>query len=372
MTRSEAGRLDILAFDGAGLARRSADAHHDADIDDAILTALAWNPVGVGPADIMPLLTIAHQWIDIPATHYQDEIAPPQRSPDQRRVPPMPETPVTETDADAALRQRYGADMAVAADVARTLREGGISLAWQPVVGRNLNDVLYYEGLVRIVRKGGAIGMPSEIVPALERIGLIRQLDRHVVLATIDRLRRHPDLWLGCNISGQSALSDAWWTRIFAELAQSPAIAQRLTVEITESAAFPSLAQAQELVGRLRAFGCRIAIDDFGSDHALAGDVSALAPDIIKIDGSYVRRAGDDPDGKHYPALVRLIELARQSAPYVVVEGVESEPTLATARTAGARWFQGFQIGGPQFTTPSGETLGGSARRTFNSFMNAM
>jgi EAL domain-containing protein (putative c-di-GMP-specific phosphodiesterase class I) len=90
----------------------------------------------------------------------------------------------------------------------------------------------------------------------------------------------------------------------------------------------------------LRRLGCRIAIDDFGTGAASLDYLRKLPADRIKIDQSFVRNIGVDPDDE---AIVRAtIEMAHRLNREVVAEGVEIEQHLQFLRQNGCDELQGY------------------------------
>jgi len=95
-----------------------------------------------------------------------------------------------------------------------------------------------------------------------------------------------------------------------------------------------------ESLDALHALGCRIAIDDFGTGAASLDYLRRLPADRIKIDQSFVRNIGVDPDDE---AIVRAtIDMAHRLKRGVVAEGVEIEQHLDFLRANGCDELQGY------------------------------
>ncbi len=106
--------------------------------------------------------------------------------------------------------------------------------------------------------------------------------------------------------------------------------------------------QAGAMLGRLRALGVRLAIDDFGIGHSSLGYLKRLPVDTVKIDRSFVRdlsvggRTGDARD----TALVQaIIAMAHALSLSVVAEGVETVEEWRLLRVLGCEEGQGYYLG---------------------------
>ncbi len=225
------------------------------------------------------------------------------------------------------------------------LAQGKWVLAFQPVVWLpDSNRLLYQEGLLRHIdgQQGGG-GNPFAM---LEKHQLMRDLDRSVVHGVIASLQQDEHLRLGCNISAQSAIVDHYWQEILAYLRDTPSVAARLVIEITESATPPSTSAAIEFVLCLRELGCRVAIDDFGAGLGTLEFIRQTRPDIVKIDQGYIQRARLETNSAQ--TLGHLVQLCKTLAPCVIIEGIESEADRALASACGSDWGQGYLFGRPQ------------------------
>lgn len=254
---------------------------------------------------------------------------------------------------DDAWCRHYRADMALAVNLFDAMRDGRLMLAWQAIRSTDdPSDILYHECLLRILTAEGAIEPVGDAIEAIERIGLVRALDRFVAEEAVreihvDRTRR-----IGINISAQSLVRDSWWVRLLVELEAHPRLAARLYVEITETAPMSSITQALELVSVLRGFGCHIVIDDFGAGHASIRQLLAFRPEVVKVDRFFVHYAKASAQG--FAALGHLIGLAESLGALPVVEGIETAAECDMVRKAGGLWQQGYHHGRPSFARPWG------------------
>ena len=241
---------------------------------------------------------------------------------------------------------RYRSDMAEASGLLRAIEGDDFYLAWQPI--RSSSDpyeTLYYEGLLRTAQAAdGDDAVPHDALCALERLGLVRLLDHQVVSRVIDQLEADPTVVVAANISALSAVFDQWWIAIESRLLKRRDVARRLVFEITETAEL-SPSEATIFTDRMRRLGCRIAVDDFGVGFASIRRLLALSPDIVKVDGSFVRRM--DRSERDRRILASVIGLAHAISPLVVVEGVETESQREFLESLGADWIQGHCVGRP-------------------------
>ncbi|EQL42890.1 diguanylate phosphodiesterase (plasmid) [Pseudomonas aeruginosa VRFPA03] len=231
------------------------------------------------------------------------------------------------------------------------LARGRVRLDWQAVrhAGHPEWEPLYRETLLRVTAASGEPPLPTqELILALERLGLIRLLDRCVLGTVLDRLNAEPTLRLACNLSRQSAAMDAWWEAVCRWLAARPQVARRLTLELTETAVGERVA-TREFIRRLREHGVRIAIDDFGAAHNNLDFVLDARPDVIKIDCRYTREARRSAKGAE--VLRHLLALCRELAPCVVLEGLEEDDAFARLPT-GDVYLQGNAIAPPMRVEP--------------------
>ncbi|RKT13480.1 diguanylate phosphodiesterase [Paraburkholderia sp. RAU2J] len=230
----------------------------------------------------------------------------------------------------------------LAGEVFSAMIDSRVGLHREPVRDVTCNDnVLYQQCAAAVSDSQGRPLNPALFMPALERMSLIRLCDRYVVKQAIAALQASPTLRLGFGISTQSAVADVVWKAIFHLLEETPDVAERLVIEFPEPAWFDAHEQAQHFAYRLKQAGCKIAIDNFGIETA----IGIRAPDIIKIDASFVAAARHGE--KHVARLARLVRLAAEQADDVVIQGVDDPLDLLHVHECGTKWVQGQFVKAP-------------------------
>jgi diguanylate cyclase (GGDEF)-like protein len=228
-------------------------------------------------------------------------------------------------------------------EIVTALNERRIFLAYETVVAAGDRQPAFYECLMRIRRGDGTLVGAGDIVPVAERLGLVRLLDHRVLELVVDELIAAPAIHASLNVSPPSTTDPDWWAGLISLLRTHSGVAQRLTVEITESAAIQDIDDTRGFVARVKDLGCRIAMDDFGAGYTSFRNLRKLGVDIVKIDGAFVANILRSADDR---AFVRtLIELAQRLKLSTVAEWVQSDEAARTLEAWGCDYLQGALIG---------------------------
>jgi diguanylate cyclase (GGDEF)-like protein len=228
-------------------------------------------------------------------------------------------------------------------EIVAALNERRIFLAYEIIASAIDRQPAFYECLMRIRRIDGSLIAASDIVPVAERLGLVRLLDFRVLELVVDEMVAAPTLQTSFNVSPASTTDPDWWAGLGSLLRNRPGVAERLTVEITESAAIHDIDETRGFVARVKDLGCRIAIDDFGAGYTSFRNLRKLGVDIVKIDGAFVQDIMRSEDDR---AFVRtLIDLAKRLKLKTVAEWVQDEASAETLQAWGCDYLQGALIG---------------------------
>jgi diguanylate cyclase (GGDEF)-like protein len=235
--------------------------------------------------------------------------------------------------------------MAVADEVVAALKEDRLVFAYQPIIDAKTRVIAEYECLLRMIKPDGTIAPAGHFIPAAEQLGLVRLVDRRALEMTVATLHAHPEINLSVNVSGTTAQDSAFLQSFVEYVKQNSAVASRLVVELTETAALHHFEENARFVSRLREMGCRIAIDDFGAGYTSFRNLQMLRVDKVKIDGSYVAALTSSPENQIF--VRTLVDLAKNFNLKTTAEWVGSEEEAALLESFGVDHFQGFFFGEP-------------------------
>ncbi|HET7306403.1 MAG TPA: EAL domain-containing response regulator [Gammaproteobacteria bacterium] len=237
------------------------------------------------------------------------------------------------------------------ADLQRAIEEQQIELAYQPKIACASGRLLGFEALARWRHPDRGIIMPDEFIPLSETSGLIDPLTRLVVRQGLEwitgaaREVHAETLSLAINLSAKSLAVSNLADRIAAVCKAFSFQPERLTLELTETAAMEDPALALSMLTRLRIKGFDLSIDDFGTGYSSMMQLSRLPFSEIKADKSFVMSASRSSESR---AIVKAtVDLGRSLGLRTVAEGVEDIDTLDYLNEIGCDVVQGYYIARP-------------------------
>ena len=228
-------------------------------------------------------------------------------------------------------------------EIVAALNEHRIVMAFEPVVEAVSRQPAFYECLVRMRHGEGEFSLAPDIVPVAEKLGLIRLVDHRVLELVVEELAQSPQVQLSLNISPDTTMDPNWWASIESLFRTYPGVAERMIVEITETVAIQDLDDVRGFVNRLKDFGSRIAIDDFGAGYTSFRNLRKLGVDIVKIDGAFVQNVARSADDRAF--VQTMIDLAHRLGLQTVAEWVQDEEAAKLLQGWGCDYIQGRLTG---------------------------
>ena len=234
----------------------------------------------------------------------------------------------------------------IADEIVRALNDRRLMLALQPIVTSRSREPELYECLLRLRRLDGSIAAAADFIPVAEQFGLAKLVDHRALELAAEILRTNPTIKLALNVSAATATDPQWLTSLEAFTGKDRSQTERLTVEITETAAISDLEETSRFVGALKALGCRVALDDFGAGYTSFRNLKMLGVDMVKIDGSFIQNLGAHAEDEMF--VRALIDLAHNFDVTTVGEWVTDERTAKLLENAGIAYMQGYFFGAPE------------------------
>ncbi|MBL8697298.1 MAG: GGDEF domain-containing protein [Alphaproteobacteria bacterium] len=229
-------------------------------------------------------------------------------------------------------------------DFSRTVRDNQFSLMYQPIASLATGRFHHFEVLTRFKNDES----PLDTIHFAEEIGVIEQLDLAVMTRALSALRQPTvdrRVSFAINISGRSIENGVFVKCLLELLDENKALANRLAIEITESARLKDLTATNKVLQDIRRRSFQVCLDDFGAGSASFQYLQALSVDFVKIDGAYVRRLGDSPKDD---AMVRgLVRLCDDLNIGTIAEMVETREQAERLRALGVKLAQGWYYGKP-------------------------
>ncbi|MGB3723783.1 MAG: EAL domain-containing protein [Pacificimonas sp.] len=238
------------------------------------------------------------------------------------------------------------------ADLRRAIDNNDLTLAFQPLIDLNSGQICGVEALSRWTCEKRGLVSPVDFIPIAEESGLIVPLGRWALNTACARLaqwRRDvpgaETLHLAVNVSGIQLVRDDIVEAVSAALRNSGLPGSALKIELTESAVVTNPERARFVFGKLKALGCMIAMDDFGTGHSSLSYLQTLPIDILKIDRSFVDGMLESEDSQN---IIRaILSLSRALGMSTVAEGIETEGQMRALALAGCDVGQGYWFDKP-------------------------
>lgn len=221
-------------------------------------------------------------------------------------------------------------------------------VALQPIMDLKTGQVHHFEALARF-DKGFYSGSPFEFMCFAEDVGVIHEFDLAMTLKVVSLLKRIRrigfDTNIAVNISGRSIQSQAFLRHFFRILEDCADVRSQLSFELTESSQIDDLETTNRVLSRIRDFGHKVALDDFGAGAAGLQYLRVLKVDYVKIDGVYVRKALEDKDNRAF--LRSIAQLCDGLGIQTIGECIEVDEQEQFLSSIGIGYGQGWLYGKP-------------------------
>jgi diguanylate cyclase (GGDEF)-like protein len=231
-------------------------------------------------------------------------------------------------------------------DLYEAVQNGGFSLAFQPVVALSSGITTGYEALIRWNHPTRGWISPDTFIPIAEDCGLIEEIGRWVIMEACRQLAGWSShLHVAINVSAGQLKSDALLHHLTQAILVHGVAAERVEVEITETALIDDAARTAAMLARIRRTGIKVALDDFGTGQSSLAHLRDFQFDRIKIDRSFVIEAGSD--ARCMAVLRATVAIGQELGVLTHAEGVETREQLELLRSIGCDAVQGYLVGRP-------------------------
>ncbi len=233
------------------------------------------------------------------------------------------------------------------------LDSGNIFLLYQPIVQLDGTEVERYEVFMQMQDEQGERVPAGEFLPAAERTGMSKILDRWVINKALEQLMSriavHPETIFVIKLTGGS-LGDMELFRWISDKLKARKVPKgRLIFEVKEEAVVSHLKQAQAFATLLKTIQCGFAIDDFGKGKDPFKLVELVPADYLKFHKDFSKDLFTNQQNQE--TLREISEKARELKKHTIVQHVEDAATLSVLWSIGNDFIQGNFFQGPSEET---------------------
>lgn len=252
-------------------------------------------------------------------------------------------------------------------DMYRALERGEFQVYYQPQISMNSERISGMEALLRWFHpKYGAIP-PSLFIPLAEQTGLINAIGEWVLETACNQLvawenQGHKELIVAVNLSIVQ-LRNPGVVKVIKNIINKTGVdANRLELEITETATTKEPEYIISVLNELKSLGVKMSIDDFGTEYSSLSRLKAMPIDKLKMDIQFVR--GIEKTKKDQDIADVIINLAKTLDLSLIAEGVETEAQLSFLRKRNCDEIQGYYFYKPMPAEDLNHILSAEALKT--------
>ena len=244
--------------------------------------------------------------------------------------------------------EQHEAELKLIALLSTPSATDGLYLEMQPIMSLTApHESLNFEVLLRMRDPQGKIVPTDRLIAAGENSGRMGMIDRWVLSTTLAWLNTHhaqlkQTRFVCMNLSGASLNDEEFLQYVYAMLEQNLHIAGKLCLEITESVALHDLENTRRFVNKVRGYGAKVALDDFGAGYTSFSYLKEFTADLLKIDGSFIVNMNKHP--ANIAIVEAIVNLAKNLGMKVIAEWAEDNATVQTLTEIGVDYVQGFAV----------------------------
>jgi len=231
-------------------------------------------------------------------------------------------------------------------DLRDAMRQGELSIYYQPVVKSEDAKVAGFEALIRWYHPIRGQILPSVFIPMAENIGIIDDIGAWVLeQACAEATNWSEEIFLAVNLSPRQFSSGHVISTVEYALNKSGLSPERLELEITESVFIEKPDNVLEILSHLKDMGIAIAMDDFGTGYSSLSYLLKFPFEKLKIDRSLVTSVDSDQNAQNI--LDTITRLGAVMSLQITAEGIETTEQSEILKSLNCTFLQGYLFGKP-------------------------
>lgn len=231
------------------------------------------------------------------------------------------------------------------AKVKQAIENDKIRPFFQGIVDLQTKEIVKYEALVRLIDENDKAISPYFFLDITKKSKLYPEITKIVIKKSIEFINLRKQA-VSINLSYQDIIDSKTLEYIYTTLSNNKEVASYITFEMLESDEIDSYEYVYDFIEKIKSYGCKLAIDDFGSGYSNFTQLFNMKPDIVKIDGSLIKDINTNQNSKNI--VEAIINLSKKSGIQTVAEFIDNKEVEQTVLSLGANMAQGFYYAKPE------------------------
>ena len=229
--------------------------------------------------------------------------------------------------------------------VKKAIDTSNIISYFQPIVSNKTKEVVKYESLVRLIDDNDQVISPFFFLDIAKKGKYYAQITAMVLENSFKALSK-TDKSISINISALDIEKSITREKIYELLELHKDSASRVVFELLEDENVNDLDNISIFISKVKEYGVRIAIDDFGAGYSNFERLLKYQPDILKIDGSLIKNIEDD--SYSLSVVKTIVAFAKEQKIELIAEYIENENIFNILKDLGVEYSQGYYFGKPE------------------------
>lgn len=226
-----------------------------------------------------------------------------------------------------------------------------IDIYYQTKVDPFSNKILGVEALSRWKDDAGEYISPDLFIPIIKKYNMMVLFGCYTLKRVFYELpllykKYGENIKVSINISPELFLT-ADLTHYLETYAKTYSVnLKNIVLEITEDVFIDDIYSVTAKITEIKAIGCSISLDDFGTGFSSLSYLSSIEFDELKIDKSFIQNIATDK--KQHKLVLSIMQIAKALNLSLVAEGVETDEQLDKLKEMGCDLIQGYIYSRPE------------------------
>jgi len=236
-------------------------------------------------------------------------------------------------------------NMKVVSMIKNAINNSKIVSYFQPIIDNKTQKIVKYESLVRLIDESNKILSPFFFLDTSKKSNYYHQITEIVLKHSFDVLR-NCNLDISINLSAIDIEQKTTRQKILNLLEKNKKDAHRVVFELLEDENIKDFEVIKKFIYKVKSYGVKIAIDDFGAGYSNYERLLDYQPDILKIDGCLIRNI--ETSSYSLSVVKSIVTFAKEQGIETIAEFIENESIYEIVKDLGVDFSQGYYFGKPE------------------------